>query len=657
MQVLGASYVSNISGIDAQNIVNGQEIRRDHIRLLRSKRLHLNLKVPMELPYHKNLEVLEDQVLQELQVKEDDLLADLTRRFRPFKASIGSELHREYQKVAGKRKQVYRRLYDCAYRKFRREYFHHAGSEEVRRQILQGPTPESTSDFILEDNELLSLLTFVSSAYFPGRSFVAHGLFKDYSNTQNGLPDHKLLEQMKAMCISDPYILYYPREVPINGHCPSCQGLLIELAPKPYQQAEHIHKCIKQKHQDSCDSTFEGCLPSRCLWAKCKSNLIRKQKYMLDSFGEEYLDPKVRQRARNIEAKRLHDIRRRDIRSTAISNEVTLSPHAMAERAKYIQQHLQNHIRHQVECCWDGCNTYCGSEFELKRHLRNLHHVMIRRSPVEPSFCLDHPEMGWFECEFEWEDHCSTHLQNIMKSCNLSRRYHTIIKGLQCPFCLGNCKLSAADRVRQFTLRSIFNRHMDSHFAHASKTGGLITCPHPLCGPESHLGGIHDLKVHFYDFHKLPEKGFARSRNKLMNKCYRAKRLCRGDVSQSARKGEVPYIVDFESINSTCGTDEYSDTDGGFDGMSDDLSICEGSPLGGEWEGFSDSDEGANEDREALSSDINYESATEGETVYGKGNMSVPGPYGQNLAVTEPWQYLYKGQGTHSRKRKLRPNS
>lgn len=108
---------------------------------------------------------------------------------------------------------------------------------------------------------------------------------------------------------------------------------------------------------------------------------------------------------------------------------------------------------------------------------------MIRRFPVKPSFCLKHPEIGWFECEFEWEDHCKTHLQSFSKSCNLSRRYHTMIRALQCPFCLGNTELSATDRTRQFIQRGDFNCHMDlSHFKHISKTAECISCPHPVCG-------------------------------------------------------------------------------------------------------------------------------------------------------------------------------
>lgn len=201
---------------------------------LRSKRLHLNLKVPLELPHRENLQVLEDLELQKLQAEEDILLKDIIERFHPFKASIGSKLHQKYQKATEKRKQYFWWVYDRAYQKYRRDYFHNTGLEEVRWQILQGPAPKPTNDCALEDSELSSLLTFVSSAYFPERSFIANALFKVCSTTQNGLQDHRLVEQMQTMCISDSYVLYFPREVPIGGRCPSCQVLMTDLVHKPH---------------------------------------------------------------------------------------------------------------------------------------------------------------------------------------------------------------------------------------------------------------------------------------------------------------------------------------------------------------------------------------------------------------------------------------
>lgn len=57
---MGASYISDISAVDVQGIVNKEQARKDHIAQLRRMTLRMDTRAPSSLPFRKNQAVLED---------------------------------------------------------------------------------------------------------------------------------------------------------------------------------------------------------------------------------------------------------------------------------------------------------------------------------------------------------------------------------------------------------------------------------------------------------------------------------------------------------------------------------------------------------------------------------------------------------------------
>ncbi|KAH9210602.1 hypothetical protein DL95DRAFT_393368, partial [Leptodontidium sp. 2 PMI_412] len=146
---------------------------------------------------------------------------------------------------------------------------------------------------------------------------------------------------------------------------------------------------------------------------------------------------------------------------------------------KSISAHLKRHVHGQTQCLWAGCSEHCTSEQNLIRHLWKSHGVTVKQASFEPQFCFEHPQHGWFTDEFDWEDHCETHMQVPRRTFNLRRSHHMLIAGLQCPFCWDN-ETAFSKRFTQFTNRAIFNRHVDAH----EKSFGdceIISCPVSSC--------------------------------------------------------------------------------------------------------------------------------------------------------------------------------
>lgn len=65
-KVMGEHYISNLSGVDVQGIVNKETVRQDHIRLLRSMRLNLNTDAPNSLSFSAYEELWSHPSLVEL---------------------------------------------------------------------------------------------------------------------------------------------------------------------------------------------------------------------------------------------------------------------------------------------------------------------------------------------------------------------------------------------------------------------------------------------------------------------------------------------------------------------------------------------------------------------------------------------------------------
>jgi hypothetical protein len=66
VKVMGESYISNISAVDVQGIINDEPLRQDHIQKLRSMRLHLNPNAPIHLLFLECKAVLDNPELIQL---------------------------------------------------------------------------------------------------------------------------------------------------------------------------------------------------------------------------------------------------------------------------------------------------------------------------------------------------------------------------------------------------------------------------------------------------------------------------------------------------------------------------------------------------------------------------------------------------------------
>jgi hypothetical protein len=164
-------------------------------------------------------------------------------------------------------------------------------------------------------------------------------------------------------------------------------------------------------------------------------------------------------------------------------------------------------------CKWDGCTFPFDSKDELRRHLQEKHKVTTRHSAFVPEYCLEHPDLGWVLCEFEWEDHCRSHVDKacLTMNCNLERRFGTLVRDLVCPFCLSDRTLPFSKRYCTFSIRSHFNAHMDNCHFRKLRIKGPASCPHPLCAETPALNTLEELKQHFYDRHNLAGTGFTKS--------------------------------------------------------------------------------------------------------------------------------------------------
>jgi hypothetical protein len=542
---MGESYISNISGVDVQGIVNGEDVRKDHIRQLRSMSLHLNLRARNTLLFEENQAILEDPELVKLESQAEAL-------YTKTLTDTGPELAQEYQRVVCKRKRCYNRLHSQLRQRCRELFFRSANTQEIQRQIEEGEQGISNC----EDEELPAL-EFVSFSHFPDRYAIATAFWTS-SSTNDALPD-PVLAHIRKLCEPELFVLYYPGESPLEGRCPLC-GLSIEQVI-PRDRPKHIHECFATKNQEEARVEFEQKCPVQCKWGRCTNKFAAQTAYLSEDFGRDISDPEERRLYREKESKRLYDKRRR-------LKHAPLTAKAGTQSRKSISNHLTAHIKKQTQCLWEDCQTQCLSERDLKRHLSNDHGVSVRQAPFQPKFCLKHPQDGWYTCEFEWDDHCQLHVEDYLPNLDLQRTYHAFTAGLQCPYCLGNENIIASERFTQYTKRETFHRHMESHLK-----GRSLNCPIAACR-ETVISNDQELQSHFFDIHGLSPKGYSLSRGFRTQDAYQQRRK---DLYQDDHN----IADDTDSDNKTSyeeGSDEW-DNETLYDDVNEDA-----------WEDVSDDD-------------------------------------------------------------------
>ncbi|OBT86813.1 hypothetical protein VE02_03933 [Pseudogymnoascus sp. 03VT05] len=326
----------------------------------------------------------------------------------------------------------------------------------------------------------------VSAGYFTAREHIAEVFFRTETESK-GLLDTSVLKALQALSAPEPYVLYYPNEIPVDGKCNICS---FEMESLPQQErALHIHQCHQKKSSETSEIQHSESVATTCLWDNCRSSKARKVNY----------NPSI----------------------------------SLKQYWAHFRWHLETS---DSTCRWNGCGQKLSSRFELRRHLLNFHSITTRQSPFRPQFCLQHPSLGWFTCEFAWEDHCKEHLISPQASCDLDRRHGTVVAGITCPFYLGSQKLSASDRVRQFTDRGRFNVHLQNSHYRKMKEDVNVCCPHPLCHGRPSHPSLKELKVHFYDFHGLLEKGFAVTRGVMVGGRGASKVWSESDTDQDLKE-------------------------------------------------------------------------------------------------------------------------
>ena len=118
------------------------------------------------------------------------------------------------------------------------------------------------------------------------------------------------------------------------------------------------------------------------------------------------------------------------------------------------------------------------------------------RSPLELRYCYQC--FRWFQSK-DWNLHCSEHLSSLETlRCEAAVYIHTLIIPGYCPFCLGDERLSASERMQSWARSNELRDHLEDHIHAASWP---LSCPHPRCSAELksetsfryHLSDVHDI--------------------------------------------------------------------------------------------------------------------------------------------------------------------
>ena len=132
-------------------------------------------------------------------------------------------------------------------------------------------------------------------------------------------------------------------------------------------------------------------------------------------------------------------------------------------------------------------------------HIYKCHMMNLKRRSGFAQLCFSCDV--WFTDPAGWDKHCQEHLdqpETLPLPCDpLVFRYTLACPGL-CPFCLGDSRLPASQRMCQFTTRQKWQQHVYKHVQKATKT---TICKHPQC--EMAFNSNQDLLHHLDDTHHI----------------------------------------------------------------------------------------------------------------------------------------------------------
>lgn len=145
---------------------------------------------------------------------------------------------------------------------------------------------------------------------------------------------------------------------------------------------------------------------------------------------------------------------------------------------EHFRLHFPKGQRTSSVCRWADCGKSTRTKSALLQHLNDIHGLPIRPDSLEQAeFCYECAEI--ISDKDVWEDHCSTHLQEIDSFCGHIVCSSIIISARKCIFCLGDVKLSAAQRYRSYTHSPHFHAHLEMHLLY--DVNWPTNCPHPKC--------------------------------------------------------------------------------------------------------------------------------------------------------------------------------
>jgi hypothetical protein len=251
---MGASYISDISAIDVQGIVNKEQARKNHIEQLRRMALHLDMRAPSGLPFQENQRLFNEPEFVELLSIEDAMYEEMKGA---SSNENRTELAQKHQKAVFKRKRCYTRLYNQAFNNFRKQYFRTTNSEEIQNMIEQGEQGLPAEDECPSAPEL----KFVSSGHFPDRYFIANAFWTS-CKAESTVPDPVLVGHIQKLYSPEPYVLYYPGESPVGSCCPVCRQLIEDYAP--CDRPSHIHSYFTAIQSAQSEVKFENECPVQC---------------------------------------------------------------------------------------------------------------------------------------------------------------------------------------------------------------------------------------------------------------------------------------------------------------------------------------------------------------------------------------------------------
>ncbi|CAG8975982.1 hypothetical protein HYALB_00011537 [Hymenoscyphus albidus] len=451
-KVMGAFYISNISGIDGQSILNNQTQRKDHIQQLRGMSLNLNLYASViNLTTDDNQSIMNNPEYSQALADEEAIKTTLLESPPPGAVDL-LELNESYTKATAQRKNRYRRLQNKTERDRRSRSFQQADISEVQEQIKNrelGLKPVSEHEF-----DQPKEFQFISADYFPQQHAIAQAQWGSLVRTDR---DIKLLENLCFISKPESFTTYYPGESPSNGCCPVCDiGIdtihYLNRAGLPLHACGKIAKMTSAPRKDFYHRGLQTIYPIH--WKEKLQEHMNQRSFVI----------------RGVEA---------------------------------------NPNFHPFHGHWQECNLWCDSEIDLQRHLFSTHRVDIKQAAFIPQFCFQHPACGWFLDEINWENHCELHLEKAPKSCKLEKTASgTIIAGIQCPLCIGDESKPASKRFTQFIDIGTFNRHLDFH---EKKWENPTVCRIPAC-KSMQFTDFTQLQVPFFDCHSLSPKGYTLAR-------------------------------------------------------------------------------------------------------------------------------------------------